>query len=164
MKSEERRVKSEERRVKNSIVILSSKTQNSKLKILIALAIHSPLRRGGGSRQRRRGGGASAVGLQGMWLNHHRSPPPPSPLPTVKRRERRKEKKRSDALYVTSYSYFIFSSTHLRALTKASIHGVTSSARRSRGYHAFCHGKMARSRCGIIARWRPSLEQMPATL
>ena len=162
MKNEERRTKSEERRVKNSIVILSSKTQNSKLKILIALAIHSPLRRGGGSRQRQRGGGASGNEASGMWLNHHRSPPPPSPLPTVKRRERRKEKKRSDALYVTSY--FIFSSTHLRALTKASIHGVTSSARRSRGYHAFCHGKMARSRCGIIARWRPSLEQMPATL
>ena len=60
--------------------------------------------------------------------------------------------------------YFLQFSIHLRALTKASIHGVTSSLRCLAGYHAFCQGKMARSGCGIMARWRPSAEQMPATL
>ena len=48
-------------------------------------------------------------------------------------------------------TYFL-SSIHLRALTKASIHGVTSSLRCAASCHPSCHGKMARSRCGIIAR------------
>jgi len=62
------------------------------------------------------------------------------------------------------HSAQFLASSHLRALTKASIQGVTSSAWRLPGYQAHCQGKMARSRWGIMARWRPSAEQMPATL
>lgn len=50
------------------------------------------------------------------------------------------------------FSLFTFASTHFLAFTKASIHGVTSSMRRSHGYQAHCHGKMARSKWGIMAR------------
>ena len=64
----------------------------------------------------------------------------------------------------TSCHHLVCCSIQRRALTNASIHGVTSSFWRSAGYQPFCQGKMARSRWGIMARCRPSALQMPATL
>ena len=60
--------------------------------------------------------------------------------------------------------YFVCSSTHLRALTKASTHGVISSFWRSDGLYAHCHGRKALSGWGIIATWRPSALAIPAVL
>lgn len=49
-------------------------------------------------------------------------------------------------LFHTLLTLYLLVSIHFLAFTKPSIHGVTSSDLRSRGYSAHCQGKIARSR------------------
>ena len=72
-------------------------------------------------------------------------PPPRVNMPILKKVLNDSQNMLLTFLYSLLTFHFCFS-THLRALTKASIHGVTSSIRRSAGYQAFCQGNTARSK------------------
>lgn len=58
---------------------------------------------------------------------------------------------------------YLWDSIHFRAFTNACSHGETSSCRLG-SYQAQFQGKMERSMCGMVTRWRPLSSQSMAVL